>query len=58
MELDEIKLSVKDQLVQGYAKLMVLNGSVHVLKDDNDPVYLRGRISALEFVIDLLEVEV
>jgi len=58
LELDEIKLSVKDQLIQGYAKLMVLNGSINGAKDENDPVFVRGRISALEFVIDLLEIEV
>lgn len=55
MEIDELKLFVKDQLALSEAKLITLKKSRNVHYDENDPTALRERIRVFEQIIDLLE---
>lgn len=55
MARDEIQLIVKEQLIQAYAKLMIVQGSNLLLGDENSSEFIRGRVTALEFIVDLLE---
>lgn len=55
MAPDEILISLKEQLIHSYAKLMVVQGTNLLLGDENSPDYIKSRVSTLEWVIDLLE---